>query len=180
MKKHLSLLLLLGALFSCSNDDDKQSQIIEMRVNHFQKTAMAEGPMLTLLVQEGDQIGTDRWNSFYADIEGFTYEAGTVYDLSVKAETIDNPPADGSSIRYTLLSINSTQEVDFETTFEIDLKTNGTNYVTTDAGLQLLNQIDIDCNALCDELETALQNQGFVVGTFTRVSSNEIRLIGLE
>ena len=180
MKKQILLLMILGMLFSCSNDDNIQPQTIEMRINHFQNTGIAVGPVLTLLVQEGDNIGTDNWTKFYSNIEGFNYEPGTVYNLSVKAEPIDNPPIDGNSVKYTLIKIKSTQKVDNETLFDIDLKINGENFVTTDTGLALLNQINIDCNNLCDELDTILQNQDFVVGTFKRVYINEIKLMGLE
>ncbi len=180
MKKQILLLMILGILFSCSNDDDNQSQIIEMRINHFQNTGIAISPVLTLLVQRGDNIGTDNWTKFYSNIQGFNYEPGTIYNLLVKIEQIDNPPLDGSSAKYTLMEIVSTQEVDNETLFDIDLKINGENFVTTDTGLELLNQINIDCNNLCDELETILQNQDFVVGTFKRISNNEIKLMGLE
>ena len=87
--------MILGILFSCSNDDDNQPQTIEMRINHFQNTGIAVGPVLTLLVQKGDKIGTNNWAKFYSNIEGFNYEPGTIYILSVKTEPIDNPPADG-------------------------------------------------------------------------------------
>ncbi len=180
MKKQILLLTIPVLLFSCSSDDDNQSQTIEMRINHFQNTGIAVGPVLTLLIQKGDDIGTDNWTKFYSNIEGFNYVPGTIYNLSVKAEPIDNPPADGSSIKYTLIEVKATQEVDNETLFDIDLKINGENFVTTDTGLELLNQINIDCNNLCDELETILQNQDFVVGTFKRVSNNEIQLMELE
>ena len=181
MKKQILILIILGTLFSCSNnDDDNLSQTIEMRINHFQNTGIAVGPVLTLLVQEGDEIGTDNWTKFYSNIEGFNYKPGTIYNLSVKTKPISNPPADGSSIKYTLLEIESTQEVDNETLFDIDLKINGENFITTDNGLELLNQIGIDCNNLCNELETLLQNQDVVVGTFKRNSNSEIQLIELE
>ena len=180
MKKQILILMILGILFSCSSDEDgNQSQTIEMRINHFQNTGIAEGPVLTLLVQEGDEIGTDTWTKFYSDIEGFDYEPGTIYNLSVKTEPISNPPADGSSIKYMLLEVESTQEVDNETFFDIDLKINGENFLTTESGLKLLNQIDVDCNNLCNELETTLQSQDFVIGTFKRISSDEIQLVEL-
>jgi hypothetical protein len=38
---------------------------------------------------------------FYNQIEGFTFEPGFEYELSVNVETIANPPADGSSLRYS-------------------------------------------------------------------------------
>ncbi|PTT37503.1 hypothetical protein DBR28_09820, partial [Chryseobacterium sp. HMWF028] len=40
--------------------------------------------------------------NFYSNIEGFTYEPGYEYVLKVKTEKITNPPADASSIKYTL------------------------------------------------------------------------------
>lgn len=181
MKKQILLLMILGIFLSCSKDNkDHQAQTIEMRINHFQGTGFAVGPVLTLLVQEGDNIGTDNWSRFYSNIQGFNYEPGTIYNLSVKVEPIDKPPLDGSSEKYTLLKVISTQKVDNETLFNIDLKRYGENFVTTNTGFKLLNQINIDCNNHCDELETILQDQDYVVGTFKRVSNNEIKLMELE
>ena len=181
MKQQILLLMILGTLLSCSNDDDQpQTATIDMRINHFQNTGIALGPVLTLMVQEETEIGTENWTKFYSTIEGFNYQPGTIYNLSVKTEPINNPPADGSSMKYTLLEIKSTQEVDNETPFEIDLKINGENFITTDNGLKLLNKTNIDCNNLCDELENSLQNQDFVTGTFKRISNDEIKLIELN
>lgn len=180
MKKNILLLITIGILFSCSNDDGNDSQIINMRINHYQNTGMALSPVLTLLVQEDNAIGTNNWNKFYNGIEGFNYVPGKIYNLSVKVEKINNPPADGSSLKYTLLRVKSIQEVNNETLFHVDLKINGQSFVTTNSGYKLLNQIDIDCNSLCDKLETTLQNQDFVIGTFKRLSDNKMQLIELE
>ena len=181
MKKQILILMILGILFSCSNndDDDNHSQTIEMRVNHFQNTGIAEGLVLTLLIQEGNEIGTDTWTKFYSDIEGFDYLPGTIYNLSVKKESVINPSADGSSIKYTLLEVESTQNVDSEVLFDIDFKINGENFLTTESGLKLLNQIAVDCNNLCNQLESKLQSQDFVIGTFKRISNEEIQLVEL-
>nr|WP_317207113.1 DUF4377 domain-containing protein [Chryseobacterium arthrosphaerae] len=46
---------------------------------------------------------SDSWENFYSNIEGFTYEPGYEYVLKVKTEKIANPPADASSIKYTLV-----------------------------------------------------------------------------
>lgn len=180
MKKQILLLITIGILFSCSNDDGNESQTIDMRINHYQNTGMAVGPVLTLLVQEDDAIGTNNWSKFYTNIEGFNYVPGKIYNLSVMVEQINNPPADGSSLKYTLLKVKSIQEVNNETLFDIDLKINGQSFITTNSGHELLNQIEIDCNSLCDELEATVLNQGSVIGTFKRISNNEIRLIELE
>jgi hypothetical protein len=180
MKTKILFLMVIGVLFSCSNSDGNESQIIDMRINHFQNTGIAVGPVLTLLVQEGNNIGTNSWTKFYSNIEGFAYEPGKIYNLSVKVEPIENPPADGSSLKYTLVEVKSIQQVDNETLFDIDLKINGENFITTDSGLKLLNQINIDCKNICNDLETTIQNQDFVIGTFKRISDNEIQLVEVK
>jgi len=181
MKNLLILILsIFGILFSCSKDDNVQPQTFDMRINHYQNTGIGEGLFLTLMVQEGNNIGSDNWFKFYNTIEGFDYQPGYIYDLKVVVEQVDNPPADGSSLKYTLQEIKSTQEVDIETSFDIDLKINGQSFITKTFGYELLDQIEIDCNVLCDELETKLQNEDFVIGTFKRLPSNEIQLIELK
>ncbi|MCX8523226.1 DUF4377 domain-containing protein [Chryseobacterium formosus] len=57
-------------------------------------------PMKCLQVKEK---ASDSWGNFYSNIEGFTYEPGFEYVLKVKTEKIENPPMDGSSIKYTLV-----------------------------------------------------------------------------
>lgn len=180
MKKQILLLIVVGILFSCSNNEENESRTIAMRVNHYQTSGMAVGPVLTLLVQEADAIGTNNWSKFYSNIEGFHYVPGKIYNLSVRVEPIDNPPADGSSLKYTLLEVKSIQEVDSEALFDIGLKIDGQSFITKNSGYELLNQIEIDCNSLCNELEAVLLNQGSVVGTFKRISNDEIRLVKLK
>jgi hypothetical protein len=58
------------------------------------------GRMKCLQVKEN---ASESWTNFYSNIEGFTYEPGYEYVLQVKTEKIDNPPADASSIKYTLI-----------------------------------------------------------------------------
>ena len=58
------------------------------------------GRMKCMQVKEN---ASESWSSFYSNIEGFTYEPGYEYVLKVKTEKIANPPADGSSIKYTLI-----------------------------------------------------------------------------
>jgi hypothetical protein len=78
------------------------------------------------------------------------------------------------------VEVKSIQQVDNETLFDIDLKINGENFITTDSGLKLLNQINIDCKNICNNLETTIQNQDFVIGTFKRISDNEIQLVEVK
>lgn len=49
----------------------------------------------------------DEYELFYSSISGFEFEPGYDYELLVQKTPIDNPPADGSSIAWTLVEIVS-------------------------------------------------------------------------
>lgn len=59
-----------------------------------------EGPQKCMLVKENP---ADDYTLFYDQIEGFVYEEGFEYQLLVKTEQVENPPAGGSSIKWTLV-----------------------------------------------------------------------------
>ena len=65
-------------------------------------------PQKCLLVKEnpdGDYL------FFYDPIEGFDWVAGYEYEIVVEVETVDSPPADGSSLRYILVEVVSKKSV---------------------------------------------------------------------
>ncbi|MFZ8923042.1 MAG: DUF4377 domain-containing protein [Nitrosopumilaceae archaeon] len=47
----------------------------------------------------------ENWGFFYDVIEGFEFEQGYVYKLKIKVTEIKNPPADASSLQYSLVEI---------------------------------------------------------------------------
>ena len=51
--------------------------------------------------------GSDTWELFYSQIEGFQYEPGYLFRIRVQEEKLDPSlvPADASSIKYTLVSV---------------------------------------------------------------------------
>ena len=63
--------------------------------------------MTCLQIQKGENIDTENWEMFYASIEGFNYEPGYIYSISVKETELaeDEVPADGSSIKYELVEV---------------------------------------------------------------------------
>lgn len=64
------------------------------------------GPRKCLLVKENPD---DEYTLFYDPIEGFEYKEGYEYELLVKVESVEDPPADASSIKWTLLEeVNKT------------------------------------------------------------------------
>ena len=102
-KWFLSLTLLL-ALVSCEvatcYDDPT---LADLRVNSAKVACTGVGPMQCLQVQQNEKIGGPDWTLLYQGIEGFTHQEGFVYDLRVRITKVPSPPADGSSLRYTLV-----------------------------------------------------------------------------
>jgi len=60
------------------------------------------GPRTCLFIREDPDAD---WEFFYDPIEGFVWEPGYEYRLSVFRTTVLNPPADGSIYRYVLLEV---------------------------------------------------------------------------
>jgi len=175
----IGLLGFLMVFYNCSKEEE---QTVQIRINHYQNVGFAVGPVLTFLVQEGKAIGTNSWSNFYSSIEGFDYEAGYTYMLSVKIKHIDNPPADASSYAYRLEEIISKEKVTEETLFAVNLKLEGQSFIALDANsaYTILNQIPVDCHALCSELNENIENQHDVIGVFKHLQNNEIQLIQLQ
>jgi hypothetical protein len=98
-------------LFSCSISGDS-IQVADMMVNSYTVECVGEMEGNCLLVQEGDQIGSEDWSLFYYEdsISGFDYEPGYIYHLKVQKKKVKNPPADGSSISYRLVRIISKEK----------------------------------------------------------------------
>lgn len=72
-------------------------------------------PQMCLLVRENPE---DEYTFFYDNIEGFEYEEGFNYTLQVRVEQVENPPADASSLKYTLVEVveKTPAEVTLEST----------------------------------------------------------------
>lgn len=98
-------------LSSCSqgnltaNDIETSSQTYW--INSAKKACVGVAPMQCLQVQKGLVIENAAWQLFYAPINGFNYQPGFIYQIKVKEETLpsNQVPADGSSIRYSLIEI---------------------------------------------------------------------------
>jgi hypothetical protein len=47
------------------------------------------------------------WTLMYSDIAGFSYQPGYLYTIRIREDAVANPPADGSSIRRTVVAVLS-------------------------------------------------------------------------
>lgn len=70
---------------------------------------VGSSPQKCLMVKENEG---EEWQMFYDQIEGFNYEEGYFYELKVKVTQVKNPPADGSSLYYTLIKVVSKTKVE--------------------------------------------------------------------
>jgi len=106
-----ALALVMAGIVACSRDtappvEAAASAGIEktLFIAPERKACTGVGPMECLQVREA----ADRpWQYFYSEIEGFSHEPGFDYELRVREEKVANPPADGSSLRWTLVKVIS-------------------------------------------------------------------------
>lgn len=98
-------------LTACSDDEPKDS-VKEIRMQVSAETGVMyagdddkkENPIECMLVMSEDNPGV--WEPLgFGKIEGFTYERGHEYYLSVKRTILANPPADASDRTYSLIRI---------------------------------------------------------------------------
>lgn len=173
LKKILAPLLLFFAFSACKKDGF-ETGVMDIAVNHYQNVSLGwegEGfPHQNFVVQQGKDIGTNNWkNAGYGYIEGFDFEPGYIYNLTIVVSKVKNPPADGSSLKQQLVKVNSKIKATDEATFEIALKVAGQNLIRGDAntGFVIANH-DLICNNLCNDLTQALaSNLTTVKGKFT-------------
>lgn len=179
--------LLSISLISCKKDKD--TEIIQMRINHYQQPAWSifySG--FALIVQEDDRIGSIDWSNFENTIAGFEFEPGYVYDVEVEKKQVENPPMDGSDVAYTLKNVLSKTKVPVETTFEIFLSRkygNGTgfvSYVTKDASsnYKLLDRVSISCGSLGVDLSEKLEAKNEITAVCKHLDGNSLQLISIK
>ena len=116
MKSFLIPFIFITCLFiaSCHNDDEPKDKIEEIKIEVSAETGITyhwgddkqEHPIECMLVKLPDD--PDRWQPMmFGEIEGFQYEKGVEYVLSVIRTTLFNPSADGSLYTYRLERIIS-------------------------------------------------------------------------
>jgi hypothetical protein len=90
----------------------------EIEVNHYRQSCSGMSAQLCYLTRD---VGEADWSYFYDGIDGFEFEWGHSYRLTVIEHTIANPPADGSSVETTLEQIVDDQVVPAGTTFNFNV-----------------------------------------------------------
>ena len=92
-----TLFLITGILLmSCSSLKLTSQNQQTYWINSLRVSCTGVAQMKCLQIQKGKSIEKGKWQNFYANIEGFDFESGYIYKLSVKEEKIDpaKVPAD--------------------------------------------------------------------------------------
>jgi hypothetical protein len=110
-------MLCVVVFLGCSRRPDRGAETKKIRVDHYlQPGHGGVGSWLCMMVDEGNGM-----QFFYDGIDGFSFTWGTSYELTVKVEKVPDPPADGSSLHYTLVSIDKQNKVQEGTRFAIQV-----------------------------------------------------------
>ncbi len=105
MRNILVLAALSFLISSCGNTDKEKTKDSIYWVNSLEVNCEGVAPRTCLQVQKGDELIPGNWETFYAEIKGFEFEAGYIYKLRVEEKKADqeNIPADASTIEYILI-----------------------------------------------------------------------------
>lgn len=79
---------------------ESRERIVQIAGQRAPCTGVAQQLCLQVRTQPGAP-----WERHYGDIEGFDWQVGVEYVLRVRETTVARPPADGSSLRWTLLEV---------------------------------------------------------------------------
>ena len=176
-QNHLCLLLVpILTLAGCSVFGNSHDQTLS--IAHYKAECVGIAYRLCMLSKKESEA---TFELDYDGIEGFTFEWGFSYTLLIEEHAVKNPPADGSSIRRTLLRVLSKEAVEVGSTFEIALTT-GKNHRITEKGdgvFEFYGERTFICsaNSLCDELSQLLQQASRYVFTFEHPASSDQPLI---
>lgn len=102
MKKIVALFVFCSFVWSCESDDIVSEKTLIIA----SKKADCVGfiPQKCFLIKENE---AQDWQYFYDTIDGFEYEEGFEYTITVSKREIENPPQDASSIVTTFVEIIS-------------------------------------------------------------------------
>lgn len=102
----LTVVVLSGACGSsdASSSTGSAEEVVRMWIEPELAECTGVGPMECLQVSYTDGGETEL---FYSTIEGFEFVEGTSYVIDVKVTTVASPPADGSSLAYSLVGVVS-------------------------------------------------------------------------
>jgi len=148
----LSLIMIAG----CGHESDSETyRSSDIYLNHYKSECSSFELALCVQSRVDD---SDDWSFFYDHIEGFEYEWGYTYKLSVKIEDVDNPPEDSSSLKYTLLEIKEKIKEPTTSLFDVSVSRSAGLLVNESENIyKIYNDKEIEClNSDCETIDSLI------------------------
>ena len=175
MTYHLHLVLSCALLFlsACGGKSNSENSVeLDLYVDHYK--AECVGVAVWLCLRTRDTTDMD-WTLFYGCIEGFSYEWGYNYKLKIRVTDIENPPADASSKKYTLLKIESKEVEPTTTTFDVAASLAPGSITNISDGIyQIYGDKQFSCElSQCDTLESLITQDQAILLEFSHSFSTQ-------
>ncbi|MFU8804063.1 MAG: DUF4377 domain-containing protein [Bradymonadaceae bacterium] len=126
-------------------------------IAHYRTPCAGVGVEFCMYVRRDSE---EAFSFFYGGIEGFEHTWGRNYIVSLDVEEIDDPPADGSSLKYTLIDIIEETPVPAQTTFDLPFWVDNADLlITIDGSTGTLGQdraFRCEPESVCAEIQTFL------------------------
>lgn len=166
-------MLMLG----CKDQDSPNAVIKDITISSSKQVCQAVSQSLCMVIVGSDE---NTFELFYDPIEGFNYTWGTTHSITVEETFVANPPADGSSIRTTLVSVISQLEDPIGTQYNyenVDLL-EMTFSIDAEGNFHFLNE-PIVCpqQTLCEQLLSIVDMGAIVKLRFEYIGNDQIALI---
>lgn len=147
MHRYLLLLLVSLPLAACATDDVREGVIS----SHLVPCQGLTRDLCMQITETGESPSL-----LYDGIEGYTFAWGVESTVRYRVEEIEDPPADGASVRYVLEAVLARREesagTPFTLGFSIDLA-EGPWFAPAAAGVVSLGDTPVACEAaLCEQL----------------------------
>jgi hypothetical protein len=101
-------------LTACGTTDPDSVRTVEVAAHK----AVCTGPFFRFCLQVRD-VNSEEWTFIYDTPQGFSFEWGVRQTIVIEEEPIAEPPPDGSSIRRTLVRVESRQSLAEDRSFEL-------------------------------------------------------------
>jgi hypothetical protein len=102
VRSFLAFALLLASALPALAQEATDGEVVRLYVGPEKIDCVGVAPQKCLLVTTDPTAPVE---AFYDPIAGFEHEDGTAYVIDVLVEPVENPPADASSLSYTLVDV---------------------------------------------------------------------------
>ncbi len=153
MKKIMYACAAIVFLAGCATAAKNSPNEMKLKIAHYKVPCSGESVQLCFVIKKDN--GEKEF--FYDQIEGFDYQWGYDYELTVEKRIIKLPKADMSSNTYKLIKIIKKEKVSPGTEFELPVKFNDEVVVLSEKGsCNYFNEIRIQTGSYsCAELAKA-------------------------